>query len=117
MFDVVIDVNYTDGDWIRVNCSSRSDSDRYLTSINVNNMKEDYFNATESGLQNDCSVDLYWTLLIPANFTFNSTNPTFQCKIENILRDSTREATQEFTILSRGIDLTTKSLEDSSMGL
>lgn len=116
MFGVFIDVNYTDGDWIRVNCSSRSDSGEYFASINVNNMIEDYFNVTESDLQNDCSVHLYWAVLIPANFNFNSTNPTFKCKLENTLRDSTREATQEFMI-ARGSDLTTESLEVSSMGL
>lgn len=50
MFGVFIDVNYIDGDWIRVNCFFCLDSGEYFVSINVNNMVEDYFNVIEFDL-------------------------------------------------------------------
>lgn len=113
MHDVSIDVSNTDAENIGVNCSTRTDRDApYLLRILMND--KDYplpLDGTVFGSHSDCSVDLFWfgTVPIPANFTLNSTNPIFKCKIENELHKSTREATQEF-IIPRGVDLTTEPL-------
>lgn len=114
MHDVSIDVSYTDAENISVNCSSRTDREAsYSTTIFMNDKENPFpIDITEFGSHSDCSVDLFWfgTIPIPANFTFNSTNPIFKCKIENKLRNSTREATQE-CIIPRGGDLTTEPFE------
>lgn len=113
MHDVSIDVSNTDAENIGVNCSTRTDRDApYVLRILMND--KDYplpLDGTVFGSHSDCSVDLFWfgTVPIPANFTLNSTNPIFKCKIENELHKSTREATQEF-IIPRGVDLTTEPL-------
>lgn len=113
MHDVSIDVSNTDAENIGVNCSTRTDRDApYLLRILMND--KDYplpLDGTRFGSHSDCSVDLFWfgTVPIPANFALNSTNPIFKCKIENVLHNSTREATQEF-IIPRGVDLTTEPL-------
>lgn len=110
MHDVSIDVSYADAENIGVNCSTRIDREApYKATIDMNG-SESIFDGTQFGSHSDCSVGLFWfgTIPLPANFTSILTNPIFKCKIEYILHNSTREATQEF-IISRGIESTTAS--------
>lgn len=110
MHDVSINVSYADADNVGVNCSTRIDREApYLATIDMNGSGLDS-DETQFGSHSDCSVGLFWfvTIPFPANITSILTNPIFKCKIEYILLNSTREATQEF-IISRGIESTTAS--------
>lgn len=110
MHDVSINVSYADADNVGVNCSTRIDREApYLATIDMNGSGLDS-DETQFGSHSDCSVGLFWfvTIPLPANITSILTNPIFKCKIEYILLNSTREATQEF-IISRGIESTTAS--------
>lgn len=103
MYDVSIDdrVNYTKGEDIPVNCSSRSGSE-YTVSVVVhfqNDTQEVFPNATEFRTYSDCSVDLYWTFLIPAFPTFDTiTMVQIECKIEDFRYKLTKDATKMISV-------------------
>lgn len=104
MYDVVIDatVNYSEGDEVLVNCSSRSAQDIHRVSVEAyfqNNFKFAPGSAVEyGGIDANCAVGLFWTFLVAESAESSMSNAIILCKIENTLRNITRTAEKVITV-------------------